>query len=137
MTDMVNAPPHYRRHPSGIECVEVAERMQYSLGNAVKYLWRAEHKGRRTEDLQKALWFINRAIDFGEIVVCDDALLSVYAERIVGSVSTLDAQTAAILALIDAQLSGSDVHLVAAKTLVDEALLTFNPAHAPEPCHAH
>jgi hypothetical protein len=28
-----------------------------------KYLWRAEHKGRTVEDMKKAAWYINRAIE--------------------------------------------------------------------------
>lgn len=60
--DPVNSPAHYTAHPSGIECIEVAEHMGFCLGNAMKYLWRADHKGAPVEDLRKAVWYIEREI---------------------------------------------------------------------------
>ncbi len=62
MTDLVNNPPHYKSHPSGIECIEITEHMNFCLGNAVKYIWRADLKDDAIEDLQKAVWYINREI---------------------------------------------------------------------------
>lgn len=59
--DMVNSPPHYTTHPSGIECIQITEHMNFCLGNAVKYLWRNEGKN-GIEDLKKAIWYINREI---------------------------------------------------------------------------
>ena len=63
MTDNVNHPPHYTSHPSKIECIEVVEHLTYCLGNAIKYIWRSENKGRQIEDLQKAVWYLNREIE--------------------------------------------------------------------------
>lgn len=60
--DPIN-PQHYRDHPSGIECIQVAEHMSYCLGNAIKYLWRAGKKGDAVEDLKKAAWYVNREIE--------------------------------------------------------------------------
>lgn len=60
--DVVNAPPHYRAHPSGVECIQVTEHMSFCLGNAVKYVWRADLKGDAVEDLRKARWYIDREI---------------------------------------------------------------------------
>ena len=62
MTDTVNNPKHYTSHPSGVECIEIAEHMNFCLGNAVKYIWRANLKGRKIEDLRKARWYIDREI---------------------------------------------------------------------------
>jgi hypothetical protein len=36
--------------------------MGFNLGNAVKYIWRADLKGNQVEDLKKAIWYINREI---------------------------------------------------------------------------
>lgn len=60
--DPVHKPRHYRSHPSGMECIQVTEHMNFCLGNAMKYLWRADLKG-GVEDLEKAAWYINREID--------------------------------------------------------------------------
>lgn len=60
--DPVNHPPHYTAHPSGIECIQVTEHMSFCLGNAVKYIWRADLKSKTIEDLQKAIWYIEREI---------------------------------------------------------------------------
>jgi hypothetical protein len=61
-SDPVNHPPHYTNHPSGIECIQITEHMGFCLGNAVKYLWRADLKGDAVEDLRKAVWYIEREI---------------------------------------------------------------------------
>ena len=63
MADTVNHPPHYTSHPSGVECITVTEHMGFCLGNAVKYLWRADLKGDGIEDLRKAAWYIQREIE--------------------------------------------------------------------------
>ncbi len=60
--DMVNHPPHYTTHPSGVECIQITEHMGFCLGNAVKYIWRADEKGKSIEDLKKAKWYIEREI---------------------------------------------------------------------------
>lgn len=60
--DPVNHPPHYTAHPSGIECIQVTEHMNFCLGNAVKYIWRAGEKGDAVQDLEKARWYIDREI---------------------------------------------------------------------------
>jgi hypothetical protein len=62
MTDPVNNPVHYTDHPSGIECIQITEHMNFNLGNAIKYIWRAALKGKHLEDLKKAVWYINREI---------------------------------------------------------------------------
>lgn len=60
--DNVNHPPHYCKHPSGVECIQVTEHMNFNLGNAMKYIWRAGEKGNKVEDLMKARWYIDREI---------------------------------------------------------------------------
>ena len=62
VVDNVNHPPHYK--VGGIETIDFieAKNLNYNLGNAVKYITRADHKGNRNEDLQKALWYINREL---------------------------------------------------------------------------
>jgi hypothetical protein len=62
MNDNVNHPKHYTNHPSGVECIEVTEHMNFCVGNAIKYLWRAGLKGEQVEDLRKARWYIDREI---------------------------------------------------------------------------
>ena len=62
MTDPVNHPSHYTAHPSGIECIQITEHMGFNLGNAIKYVWRADLKGNSLEDLRKAIWYIDREI---------------------------------------------------------------------------
>lgn len=59
----VDHPVHYNRHPSGVECIDVVEHMGFNLGNAVKYIWRADLKNDdATEDLKKAAWYIKREL---------------------------------------------------------------------------
>jgi hypothetical protein len=60
--DNVNHPPHYK--VGGIETIDFieAKKLNYNLGNVIKYITRADHKGSRNEDLKKALWYLNREI---------------------------------------------------------------------------
>lgn len=60
--DQVNHPKHYVSHPSGVECIEITEHMNFNLGNAIKYIWRASLKGKEIEDLRKARWYVEREI---------------------------------------------------------------------------
>lgn len=60
--DPINHPAHYTGHPSGIECIQITEHMGFCLGNAVKYIWRADLKN-GLEDLEKAIWYIQREIE--------------------------------------------------------------------------
>ena len=60
--DPVNHPHHYTQHPSGVECIQVTEHMNFNLGNAVKYIWRASLKN-GVQDLEKAAWYVNREIE--------------------------------------------------------------------------
>lgn len=59
--DMVNHPPHYTKHPSGVECIQITEHFNFNLGNAIKYIWRHSDKN-GLEDLKKAQWYLNREI---------------------------------------------------------------------------
>jgi len=61
--DNVNHPPHYKT--GGIETIDFieAKQLNYHLGNVVKYITRADHKGNKLEDLMKAQWYLSRAIE--------------------------------------------------------------------------
>lgn len=60
--DPVKQPKHYVTHPSGVECITVTEHMNFCRGNAMKYLWRAGEKSNEIQDLEKAVWYIQREI---------------------------------------------------------------------------
>lgn len=62
MSDPVSHPEHYTSHPSGVECIQVTEHMNFCIGNAIKYLWRAGLKGDAMQDLRKAQWYVAREI---------------------------------------------------------------------------
>ena len=61
--DIINHPPHYKT--GGIETIDFieAKKLNYHLGNVVKYISRAEHKNNTLEDLEKAQWYLSREID--------------------------------------------------------------------------
>lgn len=60
--DPVNHPAHYK--VGGIETIDFieAKKLNYNLGNVVKYVTRADHKGERRENLEKALWYLKREL---------------------------------------------------------------------------
>ena len=64
--DAVNSPSHYRQ--GDIECIDAIRAAlgedgfrAFCIGNAIKYHWRADHKGKRAEDLAKAVWYSRMA----------------------------------------------------------------------------
>ena len=64
--DPVNNPPHYNQ--GAVECIDAIESAlgpagfrAYCKGNALKYIWREEHKG-GTESIEKAIWYLNRLV---------------------------------------------------------------------------
>ncbi len=70
--DNVNHPPHYNSRDiyktcdcgasTHIECIDITRNFNFNLGNALKYIWRADYKDRTIEDLKKAVWYINDEI---------------------------------------------------------------------------
>ena len=59
--EMVNHPIHYNM---GIEAIDYIEshNMNFNIGNVIKYITRAKHKGTELQDLKKALWYLQREI---------------------------------------------------------------------------
>lgn len=66
--DSVNHPPHYNNSKAQcncgrrIECIDVTRHIGFNIGNAIKYLWRCDLKGKKLEDLKKAAWYIQDEI---------------------------------------------------------------------------
>ncbi len=62
MSDAVNHPPHY--NAGSIEVIEIIEGfgLNFHLGNCIKYILRAPHKGAAIQDLEKAAWYLAREI---------------------------------------------------------------------------
>lgn len=64
--EAVNHPSHYTY--GSIETIDMIESCgwlpHFCAGNALKYLTRHEHKGKRIEDLEKADWYITKLIEF-------------------------------------------------------------------------
>ena len=66
--DMVNHPPHYTQ--GAVECIDAIRAalgdeglVAYCRGNAIKYLWRMGQKGDAVQDLEKAVWYITKAVE--------------------------------------------------------------------------
>lgn len=60
--ETINHPNHY--NVGGIEAIDFIESwdLNFSLGNAIKYIARAPYKNDEIEDLKKARWYIDREI---------------------------------------------------------------------------
>ena len=66
--DPVNKPAHYNLG-GDIECIDYIEQnltsvefKGYCKGNVIKYIHRENYKGKPLEDMLKAQWYLNRAI---------------------------------------------------------------------------
>lgn len=68
MANNIDHPVHYNSHPSGVECIDIAEHHNFNVGNAIKYIWRAGIKKeqglsdieKELEDIDKAIWYLTR-----------------------------------------------------------------------------
>ena len=60
---MYSLPGHYRSNSSGIEVIEIARHMGFSLGNVAKFIGRAGEEAGFVADLEKALFYIDDALD--------------------------------------------------------------------------
>jgi hypothetical protein len=60
--DMVNHPAHYQG--SNFEVIDIINdyKLNFELGNAIKYILRADKKGNKTQDLEKAIWYLNHEL---------------------------------------------------------------------------
>ena len=60
--EMVNHPDHYQGNK--FEVIDIIEdyNLNFNLGNAIKYILRADNKDNRKQDLNKAIWYIQREI---------------------------------------------------------------------------
>lgn len=61
--NLVNHPKHYQG--DGIEVIDIIEAfdLNFSLGNAIKYILRADKKGNKKQDLEKAIWYLNNELN--------------------------------------------------------------------------
>lgn len=97
--DPVDHPSHYTSHPSGIECIQVTERMSFCLGNAVKYIWRADLKDNAIEDLEKAAWYLQREISRRRAAVANEHNLymaharGVFGDALIDGMNEMTART--------------------------------------------
>lgn len=67
MSNNVDHPAHYsKRDGVNFECIDLTEWQTFSVGNAIKYLWRFRSKGKPLEDLQKSRWYAQRASMLGQ-----------------------------------------------------------------------
>ena len=82
MEENVNHPSHYNR--AKLECIDIMEDVfgidetrAFCKLNAFKYIVRAELKGNEVEDIDKALWYLNKH---------QELIKRQYAERIIDNV---------------------------------------------------
>lgn len=126
--ERVNHPKHYNAHPSGVECIDVIENFMGNLANAVKYLWRAGHKGDRREDLQKARWYVEREMErsirfYPDMPLDDQERVLLLVERFCASEPNKNIRDAvACLSLEAVQSEGATHELRKALMLIDAEL---------------
>jgi hypothetical protein len=65
MTEAVNHPKHYGGEDNPMEVIKIINHynLNFELANVIKYVLRADKKGNRKQDLQKALWYLQHEIN--------------------------------------------------------------------------
>jgi hypothetical protein len=126
MSDPVNHPAHYHSvylHVGcgkAIECIDIVRHMNFNLGNVVKYIWRADHKGATIEDLKKARWYLDDEIKRLE-AAAGTAITpeNLTDEQALAAVKAA-VQGAAVLGALDVPLGPSGSRYVADKYVADK-----------------
>lgn len=64
MKETIDHPDHYGGKNNPYEAIKIIEahELGFCLGNTIKYILRAKHKGNELEDLKKAKWYLEREI---------------------------------------------------------------------------
>ena len=69
--DPVNHPEHYTY--ASIECIDLIRELEgvegaksFCKGNAIKYIFRSKYKGREKEDIEKAIWYLNKWLELND-----------------------------------------------------------------------
>ncbi len=63
MNDPVNHPQHYTSNPFPLETIDITKHYDFCIGNALKYVFRHEHKGNPKQDLEKAIWYLQKKLE--------------------------------------------------------------------------
>ena len=63
MTNMIDNPKHYQQASVPLEPIDVLRHAPFDLGNCLKYILRAGHKGDALEDWKKAKKYLDWAIE--------------------------------------------------------------------------
>ena len=60
--NLINHPVHYQGN--GIEVIDIIDsfNLNFNLGNSIKYILRADKKGNKKQDLEKAVWYLNHEL---------------------------------------------------------------------------
>ena len=69
--DLVNHPKHYTEDPSGVECIELTSCLSAPISNSLKYLWRCGLKDEDIQELGKAMFYLDYAIEHNIDVGCN------------------------------------------------------------------
>lgn len=98
MVDNVNQPSHYTQYKNG-QVIDIAQHMDFCLGNAVKYLMRAGYKGgseKFEEDVRKALWYLKRYVMIGVGRRADDSISWMFGKQLdmIGEIKNEDVRDA-------------------------------------------
>lgn len=114
MSAQIDHPDYYS--PDTVEVIDVIQawHLDFALGSALKYIVRAGRKpgARREDDLKKAIWYLNYAVDSGSVplVNCDElvgASSLFYPERLMREWELGPCRCAAIVGIWNAMCTNS------------------------------
>jgi hypothetical protein len=59
---MVDHPAHYQG--ASFEVIDIINdyKLNFEMGNAIKYILRADKKGNKKQDIEKAIWYLNHEL---------------------------------------------------------------------------
>ena len=61
-SNMVNHPAHYQGKKFEVIDIINDYKLNFEMGNAIKYILRADKKGNKKQDIEKAIWYLNHEL---------------------------------------------------------------------------
>ena len=66
MAETTLSPSYYKRGSAQVWDFIREQELNFHLGNAIKYICRAGHKGSKTEDLEKAIVYLQNELEYAK-----------------------------------------------------------------------
>lgn len=137
-SDPIN-PSHYTTHPSGVQCIEISQHLSGCLAQAFQYVWRCGQKDDPAQELNKALWFIERELTIAKPQIIRELFFKEALVKVTRSdTNLLRAVVLLRLAMANVQTRNRTLDLIEAKEAINLLIDQYKEArHETQSTETH